>query len=199
MPALHAGVPGSNPGWSTRGCERLSHPPRLCSSPDRAPACGAGGTRFDSWERHSTYMAGAIWRDGMWLSWQSAPFGRGRPEVRILPFRHWLHGPHGIHGIHRHAATRGSEGNRHTSPAQTRWSAGSTPASRTRYDAAAHGRGPALVRRVARVGTGRWLRASVVQQVEAPGREPGGCRFESGRTYVVNERTSERPGRMCGP
>lgn len=24
----------------------------LCSSPDRAPACGAGGTRFDSWERH---------------------------------------------------------------------------------------------------------------------------------------------------
>lgn len=52
MPALQAGVPGSNPGRSTRGCERLSHPPRLCSSPDRAPACGAGGTRFDSWERH---------------------------------------------------------------------------------------------------------------------------------------------------
>jgi hypothetical protein len=30
----------------------VHHPTSLCSSPDRAPACGAGGTRFDSSERH---------------------------------------------------------------------------------------------------------------------------------------------------
>ena len=45
--------------------------------------------------------------------------------------------------------------------------------------AAAHGCGPALVRRVTRVGTGWRLHVLVAQQAEAPGRGPGGCGFKS--------------------
>ena len=45
--------------------------------------------------------------------------------------------------------------------------------------AAAHGCGPALVRRVTRVGTGWRLHVLVAQQAEALGRGPRGCGFES--------------------
>ena len=97
----------------------------------------------------------------------------------------------------------GSEGNWHTSRAQISRLARSTRAFRTRWPlgeygrpagpwtrsswfearmasfAAAHGCGPALVRRVTRVGTGWRLHVLVAQQAEAPGRGPGGCGFKS--------------------
>jgi hypothetical protein len=164
-----------------------SSPPdsRVCSSDGRAPGSSPGGRPFDSGRTYScrtnTTASVSAFQAGNAGSIPACGSRRCKHMwtcTWLLPRGHRVRGPGGA---------RGRDGNWQTSRAQTSRHAGSDPAARTRWPlaeladppgsepraswfearvasfAAAHGCGPALVKRVIRVGTGWRLHVLVAQ------------------------------------